>query len=106
MSRGVALAEQLRELARTTGKKERLLLLNKGGRDLHHIIREISHNILKGNVHLKPRDKRTLKRYRDSVRSLALKKTPLKTRLSILLKHKFLPALINPVLHKLPSVYK
>lgn len=62
------------------------------------VLSECCHNLLKGNVPLNPEEKRKLCRYKKGLRSIACKKTPLKTKKTMLMKGGFLGTLLAPVL--------
>jgi hypothetical protein len=66
---------------------------------------ECSKNILKGNVALKDRHLRRLRREKKNLRALALKKTPLTKKRKILQKGGFIGALLTPVLSVLGSLF-
>ena len=67
-------------------------------------VSECAKNVIKGNVPLSPRQKATLRRDRNNLRSLAIKKTSLKKKRRILQKGGFLSALLPPVLTMLGSL--
>jgi uncharacterized protein YbcI len=95
----------LKELHRcrniTRRKKE---LLARGGARIHRVLREIAINILRGNVKLSERQRKNLRKYKRNVRALALKKTPVKTRVRMLSqKGGFIGHLLAPVLGMLAS---
>lgn len=66
--------------------------------DLISALCECSLNILKGNVHLTPAQKKQLPQYKQSLRTLARKGTSVKRRKQILQKGGFVGALLKPVL--------
>ena len=65
---------------------------------------ECAKNILKGNVPLTKRQTRALRREREGLRLLALKRTSLNKKKKILQKGGFLSALLTPALSILGSV--
>jgi lipoate synthase len=66
---------------------------------------ECCKNVLKGNVELNSRQLKRLRREKNNLRALALKKTSLKKKRKILQKGGFLGALIPPVLSVLGSLF-
>ena len=66
--------------------------------DLLNALSECSLNILKGHVRLTPSQKKQLRRYKQSLRSLAKKGTSAKVRKRILQKGGFLGLLLKPAL--------
>lgn len=67
-------------------------------------ISECAKNIIKGNVPLTVRQKANLRRKRNDLRALSLKKTTLRKRRKIVQKGGFLTALLPPVLSFLGSL--
>jgi len=61
-------------------------------------ISECAKNIIKGNVPLTNRQKVRLRRSRNDIRALSMKKTSLRKKRKILQKGGFLTALLPPVL--------
>lgn len=72
--------------------------------DLVQALSECSLNVLKGNVRLTPAQKRSLCKYKLSLRSLAKKGVSIKKKKEILQKGGFIGALLKPVLGVLGSV--
>jgi hypothetical protein len=81
---------------RTLSRRKRLIA--DGGQKLQKILREIAHNLVKGNVNLTPKQLAGLKRHKREVRLLAVKRTPLKRRQRITQKGGFIGALLAPLL--------
>lgn len=73
-------------------------MLEKGGPVLQKLLREIAHNILKGNLRLTKKQHTNLRKHRAAVRLLAAKKPSTKSRLKAAQRGGFLPALIAPIL--------
>lgn len=92
-----------KRLCQCRDKQRKEKILKEGGPPLQHAIREVSHNILKGNVPLTAKQKTKLKKHAKEVRELAKKKTSLKKRLSIEQKGGFLSPLLLPVLGAVAS---
>jgi len=65
---------------------------------------ECSKNVLNGNVKLKDRQLTRLRRQKNNLRALALKKTPLKKKRKILQKGGFIGALLPAILPVLSSL--
>lgn len=72
--------------------------------DLIKAISECSLNVLKGNVHLTPAQKRRLCKYKRNLRLLAKKTTSTKEKKKIIQKGGFLGALLKPVLSVLGGI--
>jgi hypothetical protein len=85
----------------TKAKKNFLKTCNK---DFIHCISECVQNLVKGRVPLKNRHLQCLTRHKQSIRSLALKRTSLATRKRILQKGGFVGALIGPLIAGLTSL--
>lgn len=87
-------------------------IISSADKDLIKTVNACSYNVLKGNVKITPAQKRRLRQYRESLRTLALKKTPLKTSRALLMKGSGLVTAllgtIAPLLLKtvLPAVVK
>ena len=73
-------------------------------KDCYRHFCECSKNILKGNVPLKERQLKKLRREKKNLRALALKKTSLKAKRKILQKGGFIGAILPPVLTVLSSL--
>lgn len=67
-------------------------------KDLLQCLSECAHNVLQGNVSLTPGQKSRLTKYKQKLRSVANKKTALKTKQKIVQTGGFLPALLAPLL--------
>lgn len=65
--------------------------------DVVRVLQNISHNVLKGSVKLNKRQKEKLRRHRQSLSEIALKRTGLKRSKKILQKGGFLAALLAPL---------
>ena len=88
----------LKELARAKPKVRRKIL-RAASIDLVRCLCECSHNILRGNLKLSPKQKKKLKHHSKTLRSLAGKKVGLKRKKKLILqKGGFLPALLTPIL--------
>lgn len=94
--------KQLYKCRNVTKRKKELLA--RGGPRIHRILREISANILRGNVRLSPAQRKNLRKYKRNIRALALKKTPMKKRVSMISqKGGFLGHLLTPILTMLAT---
>ena len=70
-----------------------------------HAISECILNVLSGNVHLKPQEKRKLKRHREALRHIARKRNSAKSKKKVLQqKGGFLSAVLPLALSALTSV--
>ena len=67
-------------------------------KDLTDCLSECAHNVLAGNVPLKPAEKARLTKYKQKLRKVSSRKTSLKSRRTILQTGGFLGALIKPLL--------
>jgi hypothetical protein len=74
-------------------------------RGLIECLCECSKNILKGNVPLKEAQLRKLRREKHNLRTLVLKKTPLRKKRKILQKGGFLGAILTPALSILGGLF-
>lgn len=92
----------LRALANMT-RSRRKMFLKIADKELVQSICECALNTLKGNVPLKPCQKKSLSRYKRVLRKLVKPKGDWKARRKILIQHGagFFPALLAPVLSSL-----
>ena len=73
-------------------------LLQQGGREVVDCISECFVNILKGNVHLSPKQKSCLTKYKHKLREIAKKKVSLQQKKKIIQQGRFpLGAILAPV---------
>ena len=84
--------------------RQRTHFIKQAPKDLINCISEVCSNTLKGNVPLKPAQKRALARYKRNLRQVADKRNSNKKRREILVqKGGFIGALIGPLLSTLLS---
>ena len=95
--------EVLKKLKTCRALTQRKAILNKGGKQLQRVLREIAHNVLRGNVSLTKKQLKDLKKHRRGVRLIAGKKPTVKRRLKVQQRGGFLSALIAPILTTLAS---
>lgn len=93
----------LKQLKRVDSKK-RNKILKTCSDDTISCLCECVYNLLQGNVPVTPRQLKTLSKHKRSLRTLASKKTTLKTRRRILQKGGFLPLIIGPLLGLLSTI--
>ena len=80
-------------------------LLQQGGREVVDCISECCVNILKGNVHLSPKQKSCLTKYKHKLREIAKKKVSLQQKKKIIQQGGFLlGAILAPVASVLASL--
>jgi len=87
------------------GEKAKRDYVRKCNRDFLDCISECAKNVLKGNVALTDRQKTKLRRSRNDLRALSVKKTSLREKRRILQKDGFLSALLPPVLAVLSELF-
>ena len=90
-------------MSRMSDKARRIVIRNCDV-ELINCFCECCKNILKGNVPLKSNQLTKLRRDKNNVRALALKKTSLRKKRKILQKGGFLGAILAPVLSVLTSL--
>ena len=90
----------LKSLCKCTGSK-RKQLLQVGGKDLQLCLDECAVNVLKGHVPLSQKHFSQLKKYKQPLRNLSLRKTSQKKRRQIVQRGGFLPALLAPIIASL-----
>ena len=90
---------------RKLGDRARREYIRKSDREFIDCVSECAKNVIKGNVPLTIRQKTNLRRKRNDLRSLSLKKTTLRKKRKILQKGGFLTALLPPVLSILASLF-
>lgn len=73
-------------------------ILKGADKDLLQCLSECAHNVLQGNVPLKPSEKARLTKYKQKLRHIANKKTALKQKQKIVQTGGFLPALLAPLI--------
>ena len=61
-------------------------IISSADKDLIKTVSACSYNVLKGNLEVTPSQKKRLHRYKESLRTISLKKTPLKTSRALLMK--------------------
>jgi len=89
---------------RMMGDKARRDFVRKCDKEFLYCISECAKNVIKGNVPLTDSQKTTLRRKKNDLRALSLKKTSLRNRRKIIQKGGFLTALLPPVLSVLASL--
>ena len=86
------------------GNKAKRDFVRKCDREFLECISECAKNVLKGNVPLNDRQKTKLRRSRNDLRVLSVKKTSLRKKRRILQKGGFLTALLPPILGVLANL--
>jgi len=86
------------------GDKAKRDYVRKCDKEFLDCISECAKNVIKGNVALTDRQKTRLRRSRNDLRALSVKKTSLRKKRHILQKGGFLGALLPPVLGVLTSL--
>lgn len=90
--------EHLRHL-KNAKKQKRASLLKSAQKDLILCICDCANNILRGNVQLRSKDKKALKRHKRALRALAERRKGIETKRKLLVqKGGFLPFLLAPIL--------
>lgn len=87
----------LKRLKRMSEQKRRTFI-KTCDKDVINVLCECAKNLLKGRVSLTNHQIRQLQRWKTSLRVLAVKRTPIKAKKSILQKGGFLSALLPPIL--------
>jgi len=87
------------------GDKAKRDYVRKCDKEFLDCISECAKNVVKGNVPLTNRQKTRLRRSRNELRALSVKKTSLRKKRRILQKGGFLTALLPPVLGILSSLF-
>lgn len=100
VKRNVALLQLLHKSKPAMAKT----ILKNAPPDLVKALCECSLNVLKGNIKLNAAQKKRLRRYKNILRTLAVKKASAKTRKQMLQKGGFIGALLGPVLGVLGSL--
>lgn len=90
---------------RKLGERAKREYVRKCDKEFVDCVSECAKNVIKGNVPLTDRQKTTLRRKRNDIRALSLKKTSLRKKRKILQKGGFLTALLGPVLSILGSLF-
>lgn len=86
--------------------KLRKVMLQNVKNDTIKALSEICHNTIKGNVEIGCKQKKCLKRYKTSLRSLARRSLPLTVKRKILIqKGGFLPTLLTVILSSVIGAY-
>jgi len=86
------------------GDKAKKDFIRKCDKEFLDCVSECAKNVIKGNVPLTIRQKERLRRSRNDLRALSVKKTTLRRKRRILQKGGFLGALLPPVLGVLSSL--
>lgn len=87
------------------GEKTRREYVRKCDKEFLDCLCECAKNVIKGNVPLNDRQLKTLRREKNNLRKLSIKKTSLKKKRQILQKGGFLGALIPPILSVLGGLF-
>jgi len=90
---------------RKLGEKAKRDYVRKCDKEFLDCISECAKNVLKGNVALTTRQKTKLRRSKNDLRALSVKKTALRKKRRILQKGGFLSALLPPVLTVLSELF-
>jgi len=90
---------------RKLGERAKREYVRKCNKEFVDCVSECAKNVIKGNVPLTDRQKTTLRRKRNDIRALSLKKTSLRKKRKILQKGGFLTALLAPVLSILGGLF-
>jgi len=90
---------------RKLGDRARRDYVRKCDREFIDCVSECAKNVIKGNVSLTDRQKARLRRNRNDLRAVSLKKTSLRKKRRIVQKGGFLTALIPPVLSALVGLF-
>jgi len=90
---------------RKLGDRARRDYVRKCDREFIDCVSECAKNVIKGNVSLSDRQKARLRRNRNDLRAVSLKKTSLRKKRRIVQKGGFLTALIPPVLSALVGLF-
>jgi len=89
----------------TLGDNAKRDYVRKCDKEFLNCISECAKNVVKGNLPLTNRQKTRLRRSRNDLRALSVKKTSLRKKRHILQKGGFLTALLPPVLEILSSLF-
>jgi len=106
MSRRVKMFLPVLRRIRKMGDKARRDYVKKCNREFIDCVSEYAKDVIKGNVQMSGPQKANLRRRRKDARALAIKKTSLTKKRSILQKGGFLTALLPPVLSILSSMFR
>ena len=94
---------ELRRLGRLSDKDRRTFIKTCNGPFVDCVC-ECIRNLLKGRVPLKSKQLRSLRRYKQLIRRLSLKKTPRGERRRILQKGGLFPAILPPLISGIASL--
>ena len=89
----------------TATPAQRKKLLAGNNKNLMRCLCECAKNILKGNVPLTTPQKKALRRHRQKLNKLVLKKTPAKTKKKIVQSGGFLGAILSPIVGLLGRLF-
>ena len=98
-------APLLRTLHRASPTRKKELLKNNSDREFMNCLCECAKNVIYGRVPLNARQRVELAKRKRILRLLALKKTPLKTKKTIVQKGGFIGALLGPIVSVLGSLF-
>lgn len=80
-------------------RKHRSSFLKTAPTDVILCLCDCAHNVLRGNIHLKKKDRDSLRRYKKALRQLTEKKSGVeKKRKFLIQKGGFLPYLLGPII--------
>ena len=84
--------------------KQRNQVLKSATSDLTLAVCEVIDNVLSGNVHLKPKQRHRLQKYKSVLRKMVDRKISLKKKKSLLIQQGgFLPILLAPIIAAIAS---
>ena len=98
-------AAYLRMLENSSPKVRNRLAKKNCSPEFIRCLCECAKNVLAGNVSLSPEHKRRLKRHRQSLRKLTLKKTSANAKKKIIQSGGFLGALLGPIVKVLDGLF-
>lgn len=79
-------------------KRQRTFLLKSASDDCVLCICDCANNVLRGNVRLKPKDKKALRRYKKALRALTQQRSAIKTKRKLLIQKGGFLLFLAPIL--------
>lgn len=104
VSKAVNVLPLLRKLSKTKQKSSRQKLLQSCPCDVIKVIKAIAKNTLKGHIHLTPKQKQKLKKYKREVRRIAGKLSTNRAKRVLIQKGGLLPGLLVPAISILANL--
>lgn len=104
VSQAINVLPLLRKLSKTKHKSSRQKLLKSCPCNVIKVIKGIAKNTLKGHIHLTPKQKQKLRKFKQELRKIAGKLPPNRAKKILIQKGGLLPGLLVPAISILANL--